>query len=867
MACHKLAAASFQLLSLVSFLLFLSPEVTTIFANSNTVDDERSNVACIEEERKALLEFKQGLQDPLLALHSWVGKDCCNWHGIVCNNHTGNIIELRLLDTKISGTLSVSIGSLSHLETLILSQNSFSGPIPISIGNLSNLQTLDLSYNSISGLFPISIGNLPNLQNLNLLSNSISGPLPTSVGNLLNLQNLELDFNSISGPLPTSIGNLSNLQTLGLTDNLISGPFPISIGKFSNLQSLRLRGNPISGPLPTWIGNLPHLQELDLSYNSKMNGTIPESIGQLRELKSLILDGCSWEGSISENHFQNTRLEVFYLSSEASNSLVFNVSHDWIPIFNLTTLGISDCKLMDTAFPVWLRGQKFLEYLDLERVGISDTIPDWFWRFSPFLYHVRLSHNQLIGNLPKSPSSPLEEVYFNNNSLVGSLPLWPYVTHLSLASNRFSGPIPLNIGHEMSELQVLRLSRNNLTGSFPPSLSKMKSLEILDLSRNYFSGNIPRDWTGLQDLMIIDFSNNNLSGGIPSCMCSQLPSLKWLRLSNNNLSGDLQLSLQDCGTLFTLDLTGNKFSGNIPKWVGENLHSLSYLLLGANKFTGNIPHQICDLSSLQVLDLSQNNISGSIPSCLGGLKQMTTGDGLLSNWMENMTFYGPVYDPMHIDLNVKGVEYEYIAGIIGLIIKIDLSSNNLWGEIPEEVKNLMALGSLNLSHNHLTGKIPEGIGSLHELEALDLSSNHLWGLIPSSMTSLTSLSKLNLSFNNFSGPIPSANQFPTFDPTSFEGNSGLCGPPLPTQCSSASHNDPAAKVEEDEEDKDGKLWFYASTALGFIVGFWVVFGSLVLKRSWRHAYFQFLDNMKQDLLLFLEVTRVSRSLRAWKMVD
>ncbi|XP_024161084.2 receptor-like protein EIX2 [Rosa chinensis] len=397
----------------------------------------------------------------------------------------------------------------------------------------------------------------------------------------------------------------------------------------------------------------------------------------------------------------------------------------------------------------------------------------------------------------------------------------------------------------------------------------MSKLVFLDLSRNYFSGNIPRDWTGSLDLKIIDFSNNKLSGEIPSSMCSQLPSLKWLRLSNSNLSGNLESSLQTCRNLSALDLTGNNFSGTIPDCIGDNLHTLSYLLLGANKFTGNIPHQLCDLSSLQVLDLSQNNISSSIPACLGGLKQMTTGDGgLLGNsWVMNLRISLSLYGPMHIDLNVKGVEYEYIDNILGLIKKFDLSSNNLWGEIPEEVKNLMALGSLNLSHNHLTGKIPEGIGSLHELEALDLSSNHLWGLIPSSMTSMTSLSKLNLSFNNFSGPIPSANQFPTFDPTSFEGNSGLCGPPLPTQCSSASHNDLAPKVEEDEEDKYGKLWFYASTALGFIVGFWVIFGSLVIKRSWRHAYFQFLDNMKQALLLLLEVTRLSRSLRAWKMVD
>ncbi len=85
---------------------------------------------------------------------------------------------------------------------------------------------------------------------------------------------------------------------------------------------------------------------------------------------------------------------------------------------------------------------------------------------------------------------------------------------------------------------------------------------------------------------------------------------------------------------------------------------------------------------------------------------------------------------------------------------IDLSRNNLTGEIPESLTNLLLLFTLNLSWNHLTGKIPKNIGALHRLETLDLSSYHLSGPIPPTMSSLNFLSHLNLSYNNLFGKIP-----------------------------------------------------------------------------------------------------------------
>nr|DAD19308.1 TPA_asm: hypothetical protein HUJ06_020771 [Nelumbo nucifera] len=65
----------------------------------------------------------------------------------------------------------------------------------------------------------------------------------------------------------------------------------------------------------------------------------------------------------------------------------------------------------------------------------------------------------------------------------------------------------------------------------------------------------------------------------------------------------------------------------------------------------------------------------------------------------------------------KGAEFDYQV-TLRLMKSIDLSSNNLSGEIPTEVTTLVDLLSLNLSRNHLTGAIPTNIGHLSMLESI-----------------------------------------------------------------------------------------------------------------------------------------------------
>lgn len=769
-------------------------------------------------------------------------------HWIQALNLLPSLEELHLPGcglTNITPSVPLNLTSLSVID---LSNNGFNSSIPSWLFNLTNLVYVDLNSNNFRGKLPDEFAELKFIQHIDLAKNSfIEGNLSRRLGTLCNLQVLDLSFNSISGEIREFTDALSecantSLESLHLGYNQLGGLLPESLGHIKNLKYLMLMENTFSGSIPESIGNLSSLEQFLLSENS-MKGTIPVSLGQLSSLEILDIKNNQWEGILTEAHFSNlTNLKELSIKQSFSNiTLQFNISSDWLPPFKLTFLDLKACRV-GPEFPSWLRNQNELNSVSVWHANISGVIPDWFWKLNMTLDRLDFSYNQLTGTVPTNIKfTTSATVFLNYNLFSGPLPvLSSNVSSYHLDNNFFSGPIPEDFGEKMPILSDIDLSFNSLNGSLPKSMRRLNSLLTLALSDNHLTGEIPDFWHGFPAVYVIDLSNNNLSGQIPASLGSLNASLLYLTLSGNKLSGEIPSTLKNLTNLYTLKLGENRLSGIIPAWIGTSFPSLLILSLPSNFLRGKIPSSLCTLSSLHILDLSQNNLSGSIPACIGNLS------GMQSN-IESRRYEGQLM------VKTKGREYMYESTLY-LVNSIDLSANSLSGEMPD-LTNATRLGILNMSMNHLTGKIPASIGSLQRLETLDLSRNRLSGEIPPSLTSSTFLSHLNISYNNLSGKIPSSNQFQTFnDPSVYVGNPGLCGSPLPKACRTdkgiSQFPDRNQNEDDEEENMYGQPWFYSSVVLGFIFGFWGVCGTLIVKNSWRVAYFGLVEDIK-DRLLFV----------------
>jgi Leucine-rich repeat (LRR) protein len=629
-----------------------------------------------------------------------------------------------------------------------------------------------------------------------------------------------LPYKGLKGSISPSLGNLSYLSHLNLSHNSLSDPLPM--GLFSSLNQLKV---------------------LDLSYNR------------------LFGDISGWPASteivdLSSNHFNGTIQSSF-------------IQRAW----RLVELNVSNNSFVGPIPSYPCTDSSFVRLLDFSHNLHSGQVPSGLGSCSK-LKVFRAGFNSLSGLLPRDiySATGLEEISLPSNDLSGSINSdivnLTKLTNLELYGNELSGKLPANIG-KLSKLKYLLLHTNSLTGSLPPSLMNCTNLTDLILRNNFFEGDISTfNFSALRQLTTIDLGFNTFFGNFPISLYSckslravrlsynrlegqvlpevaQLEFLSFLALSYNrltNITGAIKI-LMHCKTLSVVLLGGNflheaiptddsivgsygfenirvlglgdcQLMGQFPIWLSK-LKKLEVLNLISNRITGSIPSWLSTLSRLFALDLSNNLISGEFPKELCTLPALVLARTLVDNSYLNL----PIFSARDGTLG----QYNVLSNMRPTI---KIANNSLCGNIPIEIGGLKLLRQLDLRHNNFSGNIPHQISELSNLEVLDLSTNRLSGEIPASLSTLHFLSRFSVANNNLRGPIPSSTQLQSFDASAYEGNLGLCGPPLPHECADIVSSNEDIK---DEEDGPRIPWFPVSVVLGFIVGFWGVCGPLLYK--------------------------------------
>ncbi|CAI0393358.1 unnamed protein product, partial [Linum tenue] len=149
------------------------------------------------------------------------------------------------------------------------------------------------------------------------------------------------------------------------------------------------------------------------------------------------------------------------------------------------------------------------------------------------------------------------------------------VHSLRLPGAGLVGPIPPQTLGRLSQLRVLSLRSNRLSGEIPSDFSNLTLLRSLYLQNNAFSGGFPAGVTPLARLTRLDLSSNNFTGPIPFAV-NNWTRLTGLFLENNAFSGPLP---SISAKLVDFNASNNRLNGSIPR----NLQRFS-----AAAFAGNL---------------------------------------------------------------------------------------------------------------------------------------------------------------------------------------------------------------------------------------------------------------------------------------
>ncbi|KAB5541403.1 hypothetical protein DKX38_014377 [Salix brachista] len=353
-----------------------------------------------------------------------------------------------------------------------------------------------------------------------------------------------------------------------------------------------------------------------------------------------------------------------------------------------------------------------------------------------------------------------------NIDLTGSFPPFNVsnvLSYLDLSITGISIHLELDPVNSLKSVKQLYLSQCNFASSNIPRLGNLTQLTVLDISNNQLSGLIPFSIGKLKHLQTLNLGFNNLTGPVPYDF-GQLTELVSLDLSGNSYlkldSSSFNKLVQNLTKLTELRLRWVNMSLVVPDSLKNLSSSFSFLSFGNCGLQGKLPANIFLLPNLEFLNLGGNvGLTGSFPSsnvssALGTLFLFDTkiSVSIDNDFINNLK---PLKKLILSNCNISRGSNLALLGNLTQLTELDLSFNNLSGHIPSSLAKLVNLIVLDLRSNNFKGQIPDFLGSLAQLERIFLSDNQLLGPIPSQISGLSILKSLMLSGNLFTGTLPS----------------------------------------------------------------------------------------------------------------
>jgi Leucine-rich repeat (LRR) protein len=521
---------------------------------------------------------------------------------------------------------------------------------------------------------------------------------------------IDLADNNLSGTVPPVIYQLPNLVRVDVSNNEVDFEFE-GIEMAPSLSELYLEDIKLSSL--DGIGMASKLTVLHVQDNNFGGQPIPEELYDLTDLKSLYLSDSGFGGTLSSKVRNLKDLEEFYCHR---NSLTGTLPPELGALSNLEVLQLSE-NLLVGEIPPQFEGlinlrSLFIDSFDRSYGGLSGPVPSF---------------------------SGLENL-----------------SELSLNGNSFTGSVPTNLLSDLKNKDgriIVGLQGNELNGILPSELNRFSRMNI-DVTGNLITEIdselcIMDNWQGSDvqrygcDAILCPPGTFNEYGRQSS---DQYPCEPCEGSEQSPYMGSIfceareKKKERDILKEFYRTCGGRNWQ-NSDNWMNDDVDvcdwfgisckddaTVDSILLGGNNVVGTPPAKLFELPNLKWLWLYSNPIEFKFDG-IGNAKQLKS-----------------------LLLDQTGLKSLRGVGMATSLENLDVRFNNLKGQVPSEIDNLLELKDFGCEGNVFSGALPE-FSSLKKLERLRLGGNRFAGALHD-YSANPNLSYLDVSDNILSGPIP-----------------------------------------------------------------------------------------------------------------